>query len=461
MKIILLQPTYDSHIVHPPLGLGYLAAVLEKKKHQVEIFDGTLLKATTEDFLAKIVDFQPDLIGVTIMARGHLIVQNLIKNIKNEFNIPLVIGGPQVTAYPEKMIEYFDTDFACVGEGEETIIELMAALKNKKGFRRILGLVYHGKKGEIKRNPDRPLIKDLDKIPFPAWHLMPPDKYWMVPILSPAKGYPVAPIVTSRGCPFNCAFCASNVTWRRIFRTRSPKNTVDEIEMLVKEYGVKEIHITDDNFTLIKERAEKVCDEIIKRKLAISWQCPNGVRADRLDEPLLYKMKKAGCYSVGLGVESGNQKILEGVNKNLDLGIFENVLKMLKKIGIRAYGFFILGLPGETRRTAQDTIDFAVNHPFDRAWFNILTPIPGSRIFNDYLGQKRITFDEIDWTEMDGNKASYKTAIPLKELEELQKKALKRFYYRPKIIFGMILTTGPRSVKTFLMTRFFRKHLFK
>jgi radical SAM superfamily enzyme YgiQ (UPF0313 family) len=349
-----------------------------------------------------------------------------------------------------------------IGEGEETLSELVKAFSCKRpDYSKILGLAYKDKKGKVYRNPDRPLIADLDSLPFPAWHLMPPSLYRVVPILSPNKGDLVAPVVTSRGCPYQCTFCASNITWRNRFRKRSPKNIVDEIELLVKKFGVKEVHLTDDNFTMIKNHAMAVCDEFIKRKINIFWQCPNGVRIDSLDLPLLEKMKQAGCYSVGLGIESGSPKILKKVKKSLDLKLVEEKLRLLKKVGIRAYGFFILGLPGETRKTIRETIDFAKNNPFDRVWFNILTPYPGSEIFDEYLKQQELTFETINWGLMDGNYASYKTSVPLAELEKFQKLALKEFYLRPKIIYDLIKNTGYESVKTFFMSRFIKKILGK
>jgi len=460
MKVLLLQPNYDCHVLHPPLGLGYLASSLEKAGHRVAIFDGTLKEAKTEDFLNEIKKFSPDLIGITVLSRGHNQTKELSAEIKKNFSIPIILGGSQVTAYPEKIIEDFGVDFVAVGEAEETLVELVESLQKKKSnFAKIKGLVFRQKDGKIKRTEDRPLVADLDKLPFPAWHLMPPADYRVVPILSPNKGYPVAPIVTSRGCPYFCTFCASNITWRHQFRKRSPKNIVDEIEMLVKKFGVGEIHLTDDNFTLIKEHAMAVCDELIKRNLNIFWQCPNGVRIDSLDLELLRKMRKAGCYSVGLGIESGSPQILKNVKKNLNLALVEEKLVLLKSVGIRAYGFFILGLPGETQKTVRETIDFAKKNPFDRVWFNILTPYPGSEIFEEYVKQQKLTFETVSWGEMDGNYASYKTAVPLKDLEKYQKKALREFYQRPKIIFDMITHTGFGSVKTFLSSRFFKRWL--
>ncbi|MCP4649290.1 MAG: radical SAM protein [PVC group bacterium] len=463
MKIILFRPNYDVHVVFPPMALGYLAASLIKEGHQVDIYDGTLKNSSTQDFLKEIEETAPDLIGITVMSRGHAKVRDVVKLIKNTCDIPIVIGGPQVTALPEIVLKDIGADFAVFGEGEITICELAQAMvSGKQSYDSINGLAYVAKDGTIIVNNPRELIKDLDQISFPAWQLMNPADYRIVPILAPAKGYPIAPIVTSRGCPFLCTFCASNVTWKNKFRVRSPENVVDEIKLLVEKFGVREIYITDDNLTLNRKHAEAICDEIMKAGLKISWQCPNGVRIDHLDQKLLAKMKKAGCYSVGLGIESANKEILCNIKKQLDLSVVKKVLIDLKKAGIMSYGFFVFGLPGETHETIRETIDFAKNNPFDRAWFNILTPYPGSEIFNDWIGER--SFADIDWETHDGSTAVIDTVeLSSAELEEYQTKAVREFYLRPRIVLSLMRHIRIKQIITISMTRFFKKryNIFK
>lgn len=457
MKILLLQPNYDAHVVHPPLGLGYLAAVLEKDGHQVSLFDGTLHNATLEDFLLAISEFKPDLVGISVLTRGHNRAKKIIKTIKRRFKkLPIVIGGTQVTAAPEIVLKDLGADFSIIGEGEITLSELVKAIGGKKSFTKIAGLAYRTLKSRIRITRPRELIADLDSLPFPAWHLMPPERYRIAPILEPVHANPVAPVLTSRGCPYNCSFCASNITWRRRLRFRSVENVLAEIKMLKNKFGVKEIHFCDDNFTMDIKRAEKICDALIKEQINLPWQCPNGVRIDRLTLPLLRKMKRAGCYSVGLGIESGNQEMLKRVNKQLNLKIVPRILKNLKKTGIESYGFFILGLPGETKKTAQETIDFALKYPFDRVWFNIFTPYPGSSAFDEWIGHRN--FSKIDWDKHDCSTAIMAGEdLTPKEIEKLQKQALRKFYLRPKVFFKVLSHLGPREITTFLMSRFFAK----
>lgn len=458
MRILLLQPNYDSHVVHPPLGLGYLAAFLEEKGYPVEIYDGTIKKASLDDFLKAIEQFKPDLVGISVLTRGHNKVREMISVINKKFKkLPIVVGGTQITAAPKETLIDLRADFAVIGEGEITLFELVKALeKGGNTLAKVNGLAYKTPGGKIKITRPRELIADLDSIPFPAWHLMPPKEYRIAPILEPGHAFPIVPVLTSRGCPYNCSFCASNVTWRRKLRFRSISNVLAEIKMLKDEFGVKEIHFCDDNLTMNIKRAKEMCNAMIKEKINLPWQCPNGVRIDSLTLPLLRKMKKAGCYAVGLGIESGSQEMLKMINKQLDLQIIPKVLQNLKKAGIESYGFFILGLPGETKETARQTINFALKKSFDRAWFNIFTPYPGSQAFADWIKGKN--FNCIDWEKHDGSTAVMAGEdLTPKKIERLQKEAIRKFYLRPKVLFKVLIRLGPKEITTFLMSRFFSK----
>lgn len=464
MKILLIQPNYDSHVVCPPYNLGYLASALRLDNHNVNIFDGTLKNAATEDFLSCIEEFSPDIIGFTVMSRGHNRVKNLISAVKKTYDAPIIIGGPQVTSCPQTVVRDLGADFGIVGEGEVTIRELVEYIERKNtNYNEILGIAYKTKDAEVIVNKRRPLIEDLDEIPFPAWDLMPPLHYRIVPILAPAKKFPLAPLMTTRGCPHKCSFCASNVTWQYQLRKRSPANVIAEMKLLIREFGVKEILISDDNFTADIKYAQAVCDEMLRENLNIGWQCSNGVRVDRLDINLLKKMKAAGCYSVGLGVESGSQMILDKIHKRLDLAVVKRVLADLKKAGIKSYGFFIFGFPEETHQTARQTIDFAVSNSFDRVWFNVLTPYPGSEIFDTWINGR--SWEGIDWDSHDGSTPVLDSiGLTKEEIGRYQKIAARRFYLRPKNLFNLIIQLSPKQVITILMTAFAKKYsvwLFK
>lgn len=399
MKILLIAPKFRFHTLHPPLGLGYIAAILEREGHQVKLLDCNTDKLP-DDGVRKIIDAEkPDLIGVSVLTGSYNSAKRLIKEIKPATDAPVVIGGAHITALPEFSLKDTGADFCVIGEGEVTVKELAESLESgATDFNNIKGLAYKDN-GTIRVNEPRELIENIDSLPFPAWHLMPPEKYHIAPVLASSDRSPLAPIMSTRGCPYLCKYCASHITWRRKLRFRSPEKVVDEIEMLMNDFGVKSIHFADDNFTFYRDHAVAVCNEIIERNLDITWGCPNGVRADRVDKDLLLLMKKAGCNMLSFGIESGSQEILKNIKKALALSKVPSVIKNAKDCGITTFGFFVLGLPGETRETIRETIDFSKNIALDRAWFFIFAPLPGSELFDEWVKGKNLS--EIDWGLLD------------------------------------------------------------
>ena len=229
---------------------------------------------------------------------------------------------------------------------------------------------------------------------------MNPSTYSTAPHGTIVKDFPVAPVLSSRGCPYNCDYCAVNSIWKRKYRTRSIENIVDEIELLIKRYGVKEIHFEDDNLTLNRQRVIELCDEIKRRNLKFSWACPNGIRIDTLDEKLLKRMKESGCYSISFGIESGSQKVLDDVHKRLDLKIVPGVVRTARKVGIETKGFFIVGFPTDTEETIRQTVEFAKSLPLDVAAFFVCMPLPGSKLFEDWLRKVKLKAEEVDWNQI-------------------------------------------------------------
>jgi len=465
MNVLLIQPEYKDTWTSPPLGIGYLAAVLEENGHQVNFMDLTLTPLSEDEFKRLILDTNPDLIGISLMVRALPTVKTLIYHIKQISNIPVVIGGPQPTVEPIFTIKYTQADFAVIGEGERTLIELIQALKGDKNYDKIDGLVFMNNDGTYKINSPREFIKNLDEIPFPAWYLISPLKYKINPALAPIKRTPIAPIITTRGCPYQCSFCGGPLMWRRTFRMRSAKNIVDEIEMLIKNYKIKEIFISDDNFTLVKSHVIDMCKEIIDRKISIFWSCPNGIRIDTVDNEILKWMKKAGCHLLAFGIESGNQEILNRAHKQLDLKRVQEVIKMAKLHKFLTYGFFIIGLPGENLQTIRQTINFAKSLPFDRAWFNILVPYPGTEIFNMFAKDK--SYSAIDWANIDATTGMIATGIKYKDLEGRnlvywQRRALREFYLcKPKVLMSVISHMSLGSIKTLIKTSFFKRLVYR
>jgi len=383
MKICLINPPVlipknwkGLTRVFQPLGLAYIASALEKNGHEVIIIDALAedWKSTHEykgkkyngmSFEAisdRIKEINPDIVGVTIISahkRAGFWTAEAVK--KANESIFVVAGGPHVCVRPKETLADENIDFICIGEGEYTILELVRSIENKKELREIKGLGW--KKGEkLIINESRSMIENLDELPFPARHLLPMNTYFEAAKYmqtSRASGKKWANIITSRGCPFNCIFCSVNLSMGRKWRPRSPENIVEEIEQLVKNYGIEELNFEDDNLTLNKERMIKICDLIIEKGIKIRWTASNGVRADRLDEELLRKMKASGCYWLYVAPESGNQDVVNNiVGKNLDLKAIERVVHLCKKIGIGVGCYFVIGLPGETKENIMQTIEF-------------------------------------------------------------------------------------------------------
>jgi anaerobic magnesium-protoporphyrin IX monomethyl ester cyclase len=307
-----------------------------------------------------------EVIGITsttMLIKNSLKALDVIKSISpNSFT---VMGGPHPSAIGERLFDDAkDLDCVVYGEGEDTTLELVQNLSKGKSIENVQGIIYR-RGGEIKKNPPRPLIPDVDTIPFPARHLLPMEKY-----TKPAS------ILTSRSCPYRCIYCLKGV-FGRTWRGRSYKNVVDEMEFLVDNYNFDKLAIVDDIFNYDMNRAEKICDEIIKRELEFKWHTPNGIRVDRVNKQLFKKMKKAGCVGVQFGVESGSQKILNNIKKGTTLNMIRRAVQAAKEEGLGVSGSFMIGNPGESWETVRESVEFMKELDIG-ANFNMTTPYPGT-----------------------------------------------------------------------------------
>ncbi|MHA1132043.1 MAG: B12-binding domain-containing radical SAM protein, partial [Candidatus Helarchaeota archaeon] len=244
-------------------------------------------------------------------------------------------------------------------------------------------------------------------------------------------------IFTTRGCPYNCAYCASTQFWRRKFRRRSAKNIVDEIEYLVRTFGIREIHIWDDNFTLVKKHVVEFCQEILQRQLDLVFSCPNGVRIDTLNKEILTLMRQTGFYSLTFAIESGSQSILNRANKKIDLKVIPKVAKLAKELGYIIPSFFIFGLPGETYTTARRSIQFAKSLPLDSAVFFKATPLPGSRIFEDWPHKNDLFKTKYEWFQFHAEQNKIILSDGKRTLN-LPKDAYREFIFRPRQIYRLL-----------------------
>jgi anaerobic magnesium-protoporphyrin IX monomethyl ester cyclase len=437
MKNIFINPySYyasgtNEATVYPPLGLCYIASVLEKNGFESKIIDANVLKMENEKIIDIISSYNPDLVGIytnIVSARAAIELGKMIKEFNSK--ITTVAGGPLATTLPEKFASVFD--IVVRGEGELTLLEFNKHMKLKG----IDGITFSCN-GKIFHNKNRNLIENLDTIPFPAFHLLEPNlkKY-----KCRARKKPVAPILTSRGCPYQCIYCNKSI-FGHSFRARSPENVMSEIQHLVDNYKIKQIDILDDNFTLDPRRAEVICDMIIERGYNIAINCQNGVRADRLSEELVGKMKKAGVFKVGIGIESGDKDILKIMKKQLDLEKVKEAIRMFRKNGITTYGFFIFGLPGDTPASMQRTIDFAKEANPTIANFCIAIPFPGTEMFEIVKREGRFLQNMEDgiFSGFYDGEIFFETKETKKEdVIEFYKKAYKEFYFRPGKIMDIV-----------------------
>lgn len=338
MNILLVCPKYQFE-GYTPTGLASIASIAEILGHKVTICDMNVQKLP---FLGEY-----DLIGITGLSLWSKAIKELaeyIRHVEYRKPLPLIVGGSWATANPEKALTVPGVDYVCAGEGEETFKVFLENYPNAEGIK---GLNYKDS-SSIHLNPSRPFIENLDELPFPAWHLIPVEKYVKVSITS------------SRGCPFKCCFCAVHVYCGRRWRGRSAENVVGEIELLVTKYHVKRITFGDDNMTFNVERFEQICDLIIKKRVKTEFDVIQGVRADKLTPQLLEKMKKAGFVEIIIAPESGSQRVVdEIIHKNLDLNTVLPVVKKCKEIGLRCGAFFVVGFPWETMEEIQQTLKFA------------------------------------------------------------------------------------------------------
>jgi radical SAM superfamily enzyme YgiQ (UPF0313 family) len=444
MKVTLINPSITMEERYgkfakggssvPPLGLAYIAATLENNGVKVNIIDGSVLnldQGAIEKLLSK---HNPDIVGVTALTptlyRSYEVINTVKKALPDSL---IVIGGPHPSLFPTDVLkENVNIDVSVYGEGEYTVLELANNIEshgkdNSKSFEDVRGIAYRNN-GQIRKNTPRPYIDDLDTLPFPARHLLPMDKYR--PALYQIKRSPNTNLIASRGCPFNCNFCSKGVYGRK-FRIRSPENVITEIEYLIEKYGIKELLFWDDTFTLNKKWIEDFCILLKERNLDITWSCSS--RVNKVDKLLLQKMRKAGCWSIFYGIESGSQKLLNNINKGITISQVINAVKWAKEAGIQVRASFMLGLPGETKELAEKTIAFAKELDPDYAQFNITTPYPGTELMK-VAGKygKIISHDFSKYTIW--SPIFIPNGSTSEDLTKLHHQAYMEFYLRPTYI---------------------------
>ena len=438
-KVLLISPSYrdmagPAGAIVPPLGLAYIASYLRENNVQVKIIDCTPLHLTIRDLADVIRKEDPTIIGISsttpIISKSREIA-DMVKKVRPD--VTVILGGPHATAQGKEILAASKSiDIAVVGEGELTMLDLVNELeKRDMNLENVMGIIYK-EQDKICVNKSRPLIENLDELPFPARDLLPMNKY--KPSIKWYYRMPFTTMFTSRGCPFNCIFCDSHLTFGRRTRFRTAQNVVAEIEEVVAKWGVKELIFYDDTFTLNKKHVNEICELILKKDIDITW---GGLaRVDTIDEKLFKKMKNAGCHIISFGIESGSEEMLRIIKKKITLQQAEKAIELTKKVGIESAASFILGIPGETHETLQKTIDFAKKIDPTYAEFFNAVPFPGTELYQNLLNQNKLTnFSWENYTELHNAPVIELESFTKKELEHMSKKAYRTFYFRYSKIY--------------------------
>lgn len=446
MRIALVNPPYPpiahSHPPFIPLGIAYLAAVAEKAGHEVTVIDCQAEKLNYETFRNRIATTSFDVIGVTATTLLYKSAMEIITISKvAQPHAFTILGGSHGTFWDDNALNDFNSlDLIVRKEGEQTFIELLDKLKSKSSLHNVLGITFR-KEGKIIRTPDRPFLEDLDSLPFPAHDLLPLESL-------KHQGKILFPLITSRGCVYWCDFCSTVRMFGRGYRWRSPKNVVDEMQLVHDKYGVNQVTFYDDAFSVNRERVMKICEELHTRKLDITWDC--GTRVDMVDKEMLKTMHNAGCFAVWLGVESGSEAILGAMNKSIKLDQTRTAFKTANKAGLMTIANTVIGFPGETEQTAHQTIRFIKELNPDSVGFYVATPYPGTPMYEQVKekGWLRVT----DFDKYDTANPTFETPwLSMEKLAEIRYKAYQEFYLRPSYVFKMMRrggTYGKAGLKT-------------
>jgi radical SAM superfamily enzyme YgiQ (UPF0313 family) len=450
MKIILINPPFEDeysvgdsasfkHVLNiiSPLGLAYLAAVLQEDKIHTRIFDFTVA-GQNESIFKAIIEEEPDIIGITastpVFPSARLIAEKIRIMIPKAV---IILGGAHVTAMPHQAMEAGCFDAGVIGEAEETLLELAKHIEinGLSKLCSIKGIIYR-ENGEFHITGRREFIKDIDTIPYPARHLLPPLSFYK-PTPASYKRLPLGVMMTSRGCPQQCTFCDRSV-FGNTYRQRSTNNVLGEVDELIHKYGAREIRFFDDCFTLNKERTLEICAGLKKRR--IPWTCLTTVT--NVTKDLLTQMKSAGCWQVLFGLESADESMLKALKKGATLEQNITAVRWAKQAGLSVRADFIVGTPGETESSIEKTLDFALRMKLDYAHFNKFVPYPGTELYSRLKAQGH-DFDFTKGASITDN--LHFMYIP-KDIKDKHKyvniinSAHKKFYLRPGYILGRLLS---------------------
>lgn len=459
MRVLLINPRFQLPIdtrTTPHLGIAYLAAVSERRGDDVRVFDMDVEDTPLVDFVR---EYQPELVGITSntpqVKQGWLAA----RQCKSILDVPVVQGGPHVSALPEEAASRPEIDIVVRGEGEDTWVDLTTTLERArkaspaiqvrdlldpagKLLGSVQGISYQTLDGKIHHSADRPAIADLDTLPFPAYRFFKMERYTSLqPAMDSIETGKSFSMMTSRGCPYRCSFCSQSVMAVK-WRARSAGNVINEWRHLVEDLGAKEIGILDDSANIDRKRLQEICHLLVKEKLnKVPWIPINGIRANLANPDVLDDMKRAGCIRVAFGVETGDEEILKSIDKRVTHDQIRTAFKNAKRAGLETVGFFIIGLPGDSEATMEKTIRFACELDPLVANFSMLTPYPGTKVWEQIHrdGGRMLVTDWQDYVFFEG-KARYEIGETRAEIQEKKwKEAYRRFYLRPHRILMTLM----------------------
>jgi len=438
MRILLIPPIYQNAYQAPPdLGIGYLATALRKSKYTVFVSDCIDKRTIERRFNRELNLIKPDVVGFKLFTMDLEIAKVCFQIVKRyNHRIKIIIGGYFPSSYQQKSLSYFpEVDFGFKGEAEIGLPLLLRYLDQpeSENLSSIPGLIYRDKE-KILSNPPMHL-EDIDSLGFPSWDLIDPRKYNYQSYLF-TKNKTVAPLVSGRGCPSRCKFCSYGAVTGKQARVHSAKYLIDQIKFLYKNFGVRELHFVNEHLITNKDIFEEFCYTKIKQRLNIDWTC--FCRLDTLDKRTLKLMEKSGCYSITVGIESGSRRVLEHMQKDLTIETIREKLHLIKdNTKIMVMGTFILGYPIENQIDIQKTIEFSKSLPLFASTFYHFFLVPGTPIYNELIAKEK---PNADWSKFLWDRDPYiPNSIGYKKLKKLYQKAYMSFYFRPKILFRILI----------------------
>lgn len=433
-KTLLINPPWyrrDGNIWHdiasvmPPLGLAWLAAQLEREGLPVAVLDTHAERLDWDALTKRLREYDSlDVVGITSTTGIVGMALEVARIVREEHpNATIVLGGVHPTVLPEEVIADPNVDIVVRGEGEMTMLDIVSGVDKQD----IDGITYINE-DSIVHNPDRELVKDLDSLAPPAYHLLPMDRYY--PAAGASKRLPAISMLATRGCPGRCSFCY-RLFGKRI-RTRSGRRLAEEAKMLQDRFGIKEICFYDDTFTVNRREVLAFLDGLEDLSVDLTWSCFS--RVDSIDEELLIRMKNSGCHQIMYGVESASPEILENIGKKITIAKVEEAIAVTKKVGIDVRAAFMIGNPGETKQSLEDTMELAIKLNPDLVVFNIATPFPGTEMFR--WADERGLLTTKNWEHYDFSRPIMTLpTLTSEDLESFYSKAYRRFYLRPAYIW--------------------------